>query len=132
MAGNCAARSSVPLTRLSFSPNGRSIVTGSVDGKLIWWDAATLQQRAEVKEHKAAISSAVFSPDGKTLASADKDQIVIWDTASQKRTAAIENQAIPVYSLAFSRDSKRLIAAKLDRTVRIYTHHQRRWGRQLD
>ncbi len=120
------------LTRISFSPDGRNVVTGSEDGRLIWWDATTLQKSTEVKEHSAAISAAVFSPDGKMLASADKDQIIIWDANSRERMTTIENHAIPIYSLAFSPDGKRLIAAKRDRTVRVFTHHQTRWGQQLD
>ena len=71
-----------------------------------------MRKIVEVKEHKAAVSAVAFSPEGKTIASADKDEIVVWDANSRKKITTIGPQAVPVYSLAFSRDGNRLFAAK--------------------
>src|SRR5262249_3223476 len=51
------------------SPDGRQIVTCSLDYTVRFWDAATGQQQAlfRVPEGRAAPVRAVFSPDGKRL-----------------------------------------------------------------
>jgi WD40 repeat protein len=120
------------LTQISFSPDGQNLVTGGEDGTLIWWETATLEKRAEVKKHKAAVTAAFFSPDGKTIASADKEEIIMWDAASQKRMTTIGPQALPVHSLAFLRAGKQLVVGKRDSSVQVYTRHLMRWGQRLD
>jgi WD40 repeat protein len=120
------------LTCVGFSPDDRSILTGNVTGTLTWWEAATLHKNVEVNAHNAALSAIVFSPDGETLASADKDEIVLWEANRRARIHSISAQSVPLYSLAFAPDGKRLAVGKRDLSVRVYAYHRRRWGQRLD
>ena len=62
-----------------------------------------------------------LSPDGKTIATANRDEIVLWDTSNGKRITEWEERYLRgAYSntLQFSPDSKRLLYA-LDKVVKI-------------
>ena len=114
---------------VAFSADGKLVATGT--DVILLWDTATKKIVSRFDEI-SSVWSLAFSPDGKTIASADKDEIVVWDANSRKKITTIGPQAVPVYSLAFSRDGNRLFAAKRDRAVRVYTHHLMRWGQRLD
>jgi WD40 repeat protein len=62
-----------------------------------------------------------FSPDGKRLASAGRDQTVkVWDVASGQETLTLKGHTDWVTSVAFSPDGMRLASASYDRTVKIW------------
>src|SRR5262249_34828077 len=67
-------------------------------------------------------SSVVFSPDGRTLATASADSTVrLWDVASRQPRATLTGHTGPVASVAFSPDGRILATGSDDATVRLWS-----------
>jgi WD40 repeat protein len=60
-----------PVEDVSFSPDGRRILTASDDSTLRIWDAATFRELTMLAGHRINASRARFSPDGKSIISVD-------------------------------------------------------------
>jgi WD40 repeat protein len=55
---------------MAFSPDGRTLATGSMDHTVKLWNPGIDQEVATLEGHTHWIFSVAFSPDGNTLASA--------------------------------------------------------------
>lgn len=66
---------------VSFSPDGRQIVSASYDGTIRIWDVKTGKQIGEpFIGHKGGVNSTAFSPDGKRIVSGSDDNTIrIWE-----------------------------------------------------
>jgi WD40 repeat protein len=89
------------VTSLAYSPNGQSLVTGSADTTVRFWDAADGREYGMlVKGHKSAIGfeglAIAFSPDGTRLATASFDRTVkLWKTTKEDTIPGARVQAAP-------------------------------------
>ena len=71
------------VASVSFSPDGKRIVSGSFDNSLKVWDAQTGQETLTLKGHSGSVLSVSFSPDGKRIVSGSSDNTLkVWDIAS--------------------------------------------------
>lgn len=70
------------ITCVSFSPDGKTIVTGSNDAIVRLWDVNTKKIKQLFTGHNGAVNNVAFSSDGKKLASASIHEINIWDIQS--------------------------------------------------
>jgi WD40 repeat protein len=64
---------------------GPAVVSGSYDGRLIWWDAEKHSQLRTVEAHAKWIRGVASSPDGRLVASVADDMVGrLWDGATGK------------------------------------------------
>ncbi len=65
---------------LQFSPDGKTLVSGTYNGKIQLLDAYTLRLLSTHIGHTSWVNALVFIEDRKTLASSSRDgTILLWD-----------------------------------------------------
>ncbi|MDJ0782266.1 MAG: WD40 repeat domain-containing protein, partial [Desulfosarcinaceae bacterium] len=106
---------------VSFSPDGRTLVSGSEDNTVRLWDAATGEALQELKGHTGYVWSVSFSPDGQIIASGSADKTMrIWDAATGEAVLEIKGHTGSVRSVSFSPDGQTLVSGSEDNTVRLW------------
>jgi WD40 repeat protein/predicted Ser/Thr protein kinase len=96
---------------VTFSPDGRWIASGSWDGTVLLWDAATGEPCATLR-HPGIVPSLAYSPDGTWLVSGNykDDQLRIWDVATARVRKEIQGPAGVFRFVTVSPDGKRVAA----------------------
>ena len=111
------------LNSAAFSPDGKRIVTASMDNTARIWDAESGEPVGELLEgHDGALLSASFSPEGQRVITASVDKTArIWDAVSMKQIGEpFAGHEDGVTSAAFSRDGQRVVTGSLDKTARVW------------
>src|SRR5262249_1259337 len=70
--------------------------------------------------HPAAVNTAVFSPDGKTILTSSLLAAHLWDPATGKRPGKPLAHAKTVAALAFSPDGKKILTGSWDGTAQLW------------
>jgi WD40 repeat protein len=80
----------------AFSPDGKKVVTASLDGTARVWITSSGQQTAVLRGHEHPVSFAAFSPDGKRVVTASESDWTaparVWDAGSGRQTAVLQGQ----------------------------------------
>jgi WD40 repeat protein len=85
------------------------------------WDAQTGQELLALKGHSGFVSSVVYSPDGKRLATASTDKTVkVWYAETGQELLTVEGHSEYPNGVAFSADGHRLAGGSADGTVKIW------------
>src|SRR5262249_30499390 len=101
------------------APDGKTVVTGTVDGIARLWEVATGKLLYELR-HESEITVATFSRDGKRLATASNTAAQVWDPATgQPLTPLLRHQG-HVLAVSFSPDSRLLLTGSGDKTTRLW------------
>jgi WD40 repeat protein len=96
------------------SDDGRSVAGVVDERKIKLFNGETGQEITTLADHTGPVVCMTFGPDGKTLASAAKDNTVrLWEAASGKPIQTIKLQAAP-RALSYARDGRYLLADTAD------------------
>ena len=103
------------MTSLAFSPGGKLLASGGMDGTVRIGEATWASIPAVLRGHEREVSSVAFSPDGKLLAVAGYSTIRVVDAGTGKVLVALKTgHHTPIRDLRISPDGKTLVCAGED------------------
>ncbi|BBD61132.1 WD-40 repeat-containing protein [Nostoc sp. HK-01] len=109
------------VNSLSFSPDGKTLASGSADNTIKLWNVSTGKLLKTLSGYSSPVYSLSFSPDGKTLASGSADNTIkLWNVSTGKLLKTLSGYSSPVYSLSFSPDGKTLASGSADNTIKLW------------
>ena len=108
-------------SRRGFSPDGKTVLTGSWDGTARLWSVADGTPSARPLEHQGWVNAVAFSPDGKTVLTGSDDKTArLWNVADGSPLGPpLEHQGC-VNAVAFSPDGKTVLTGSEDKTARLW------------
>jgi WD40 repeat protein len=107
------------VNRLSFSPDGKLILTGGKDHTVRLWERATGRGRI-LGAHDDLVRVVAFSPDGTMAITGGKDNKVrIW-SLNGKAPRVLAGHTELVSGANFSPDGRTVASSSQDRTIRLW------------
>lgn len=105
---------------ITFSQDGKMLVSGSDDQTIRLWDVET-GTCLSVLQGPSRVFSVALHPDGNTLASGHQDEIVrVWDWRTEECLHKLTGHMNRIWSVAFSPEGDMLASGSNDHTVRLW------------
>jgi WD40 repeat protein len=106
---------------VAISPDGKVVVSSSwSEWDVRVWDVEKGEQVGTLKGHSGVVGTILFSPDGKTLASAGDNSVRIWDVDTGATRQILRGHQKQVESVAISGDGRVLASGGFDETARAW------------
>lgn len=104
----------------ALSPDGK-LLASSLGAEIRLWDAITGKLFLTLEAHADPVLAAVFSPNGKFIASGSYDYTVrLWDTVKGRLLHTLKDHTASVWDIVFSPDGTLLASVSGDNIVRLW------------
>lgn len=106
---------------LAFSSDGKTLASGSDDGRIQLWEVETSHKLSMLKGHRGPVKALAFSPNGEMLASSGAEgKILLWQANTGKRLGTLKGHSGWIKELTFSPDGKTLASGSGDGVVFLW------------
>lgn len=120
-------------TSVNVSRDGKTVVSGGGDGRILCWDANTGQCLRVLEGHTDEVEGLSISLDGRWLLSASHDHTIrLWDLRGGECLRVLQGHSSWVCSVCFSGGSRYAVSGGEDNTVRVWDLLQGRCLRTLE
>lgn len=133
IAGNADTRNGHTnfIKSVQFSPDGKYVLTGSLDRTARLWESATGNQIVQFNGHTDEVYSAVFSSNGAQVLTASADRTArLWtykiDSSQGEEIDRFANHTRAVQAATFAPDSVHIATVSDDRTIRLWNVNAQR------
>ncbi|CAG86137.2 DEHA2C08954p [Debaryomyces hansenii CBS767] len=111
------------VNHVSFSPDGRYIVSCSFDNSIKIWDGIKGTFIGTLRGHVAPVYQSAWSADNRLLVTCSKDTTLkVWDIRTRKLSVDLPGHADEVYAVDWSMDGKRVASGGKDKMIRLWSH----------
>lgn len=105
---------------LEYSPDGKTIASGSTDGTIKLWDAKTGVLKQTLKGRSGPVYTLSYSPNRRTIASGSSSTIKLWDTKTGVLKQTLKGHRSTVYTLKYSPNGQVIISGSSDKTLKVW------------
>lgn len=109
-----------PILQAMFNRAGDRVLTVADDRTVRVWDVATGQLVGNPMKHDYRITTAIFSPDGKFVATASDRYARVWDAETGVSVGQPMAHDRQVNTVSFRKDGQVLLTASDDGTARLW------------
>jgi WD40 repeat protein len=105
---------------LSLSPDGRYVLSGSLDKALKLWEVATGRCLRTFERHTYVAESVCLSADGRYATSGSDCWLKLWEVATGRCLRTLEGHKAKVSSVCLSADGRYALSGSHDRMVKLW------------
>jgi WD40 repeat protein len=102
---------------VTFSQDGRKVLTGAADGTARVWDVASGREIIRIVNHWDGVAKTFFSPDGSLILTRSLSVTRLWEAKSGREVRAFRDQPTPV---EISADNRTVLTVEKDK-VRLFS-----------
>jgi ribosome assembly protein 4 len=109
------------VNQVSFSPDGRWLLSASFDKSLKLWDGLTGAFVASLRGHVGPVYQVAWSSDSRLAVSGSKDSTLkLWDLRTRKLLVDLPGHADEVFTVDWSPDGRGVASGGKDRVLKLW------------
>ncbi len=109
------------VMKLTWSPDGKHIASGSQDGLIHVWSPTLGQSATIYREHQTMFLDLAWSADSKHIASVGDEVVYVWDAKTGKTIYTYRGHQDTVRAVGWSPDGTRIASGSHDTTIHVFS-----------